>query len=258
MKKSFTHICGLFLATGCILSLASCHNDDDVLQIKVNLAQTEIDYNPDGVWSGLADNQPFQSQYMVFSHAGGYDAPGTLEWEGFTPSRVKADNNALSQFAVMSGGGVAGEGTPYIVASWNTQENSTTPASARSCRIYYAASVTGEHYKFRPLSVFVTNTVEAYNKITESFTDKDYLVLVAHGVYDDGTERQVKFLLASSDDNGKLEVVDTWNYFNLTELGEVNELYFTMYSSQNNEWGMTAPSYFAIDGLAFAAKLPGK
>lgn len=246
----------LLFAGSLLTTLSSCHTDDDILTIKVNLAQTLIDYQPDGVWTGLADNQPFQSQYLVFSHAGGYDAAGQLEWEGFTPSRV-SDNADLDEFAVVPGGGLSGPGTPYIVGSWNTQENTTTPAANRSCRVYYSSSVTGEHYKFRPLGINVTNTLYAYETISRTFSDVDYLVLVVHGVYDDGSEKEVEFLLAGGE-NGKLEIADTWQYLSLTALGEVNELYFTMYSSQDNEWEMTAPPYFAVDGLTFAAKLPGK
>ncbi len=248
--------------------LTSCHDDDDYLNLTVRLAQTEISYDSYDVWSGVAENNPFQSQYMVFSHAGEI-GPWGLVWSGFTPARCKGtsltgDKWLDSQFSIITGGGMSGEGTPYIVAYWNTQENGTTPVGSRSCRIYYSSHPDGKHYPFTPMSVYVTNTCYGYytmsdgNEFAEPFTASDYLTLIAHGVHADGTEDVVSIDLAGRDAMGELYVVDNWEQFSLSSLGEVTEVYFTMESSQNNTWGMTAPSYFALDSFSFRAKLPGK
>lgn len=250
--------------------LTSCHDDDDYLNITVRLNQTEIPYSEDGVWLGVEQNQPFQSQYMVFSHAGEV-SPWGLVWSGFTPARIAATSLGEdggewfdNQFMVMTGGGMSGTGTPYIVSYWNTSENDDTPLESRSCHIYYSSHPDGEHYSFTPMSIYVTNTCYAYHTIMEGnafaqpFTSADYLTLVAHGVHADGTESTANFHLAGADTTGELRVVDAWEQFSLSSLGEVTDIYFTMESSQRNAWGMTAPSYFAIDCLSFRAKLPGK
>lgn len=267
MMKSSRKI-GVALLAGLMLMLTACHDDDDYLNITVRLNQTQIPYSEDNVWLGVAENQPFMSQYVVFSHSGEV-GPWGLVWSGFTPARLgfseESDDAWLDrQFMIMPGGGMSGEGTPYIVGYWNTQENLSTPLESRSCRLYYSSHPDGEHYSFSPMSVYVTNTCYGYhtmlegNSFAEPFTAADNLTLIAHGVHPDGSESEVKFELAGADSEGKLRIVDTWEQFSLSSLGEVTEIYFTMESSQKNAWGMTAPSYFAIDCLSLRAKLPGK
>lgn len=260
---------GVALMLCAAATLTSCHDDDDFLNITVRLNQTEIPYGNDNVWLGVAENQPFQSQYMVFSHAGEVGAWG-LVWSGFTPARIGTATTPEgtswldNQFMVMTSGGMSGNGTPYIVSYWNTMENDTTPLESRSCHIYYSSHPDGTHYEFSPMSVYVTNTCYAYYTIKEGnafaapFTAADHLTLVAHGVHSDGTESTAEFRLAGADTTGELSVVDSWEQFSLSSLGVVTDIYFTMESSQSNRWGMTAPSYFALDCLSFRAKLPGK
>lgn len=249
------------------LALTSCHDDDDELNITVRLNQTELSYSSDNVWSQVATNDVFQSQYVVFSHAGEI-GPWGLVWSGFTPARVgsipEADATLDNQFAVITAGGMSGEGTPYITAYWNTMENDATPLEARSCRLYYSNNPGGTHYKFRPQSVYVTNTAYSYytmlrgSAFSEAFTAADHLTLTAHGVHEDGTESTASINLAGAGDDGTLRIIDSWELFSLSSLGEVTDIYFTMDSNMANQWGMTAPSYFALDCLSLRAKLPGK
>lgn len=249
------------------LFLTSCHDDDDELNITVRLNQTSIPYSDDDVWSGVATNDSFQSQYVVFSHAG-ESGPWGLVWSGFTPARIadtaEQDNWLDHQFQVITGGGMSGSGTPYIVAYWNTQENESTALDARSCHIYYSTHIGGTRYPFMPQSVYVTNTAYAYytmlrgDSFSEAFTPADHLTLVAHGVHTDGTESEVSFDLAGASADGSLRIIDGWEQFSLSPLGEVTDIYFTMESNLNNQWGMMAPAYFAIDCLSLRAKLPGK
>lgn len=249
-------------------SLTSCHDDDDELEITLNLAQTQLGYDSDGVWDQLATNSTFASQNLQFSHQGEMGAWG-LVWSGFTPARISAteeqDNWFDHQFQIMPGGGMAGQGTPYIVAYWNTQETASTPLEERSCRIYYSDSLGGVHYKFQPRHVYVSNTAYAYytmrdgSAFSKQFTADDYFILVAHGVKEDGSEVTVEFPLAGPDEDDKsFRIVDKWEHFCLGGLGEITDLYFTMESSDTGQWGMNTPSYFALDHLTIRAKLPGK
>lgn len=258
--------CAALLLGACGV-MTSCHDDDDELNIVVRLNQTDIYYGEDDVWSGVATDQPFTSQYVVFNHAGEI-GPWGLVWSGFTPARVgdtaEQSNWLDHQFQVMPGGGMSGIGTPYIVAYWNTQENESTPLESRSCRLFYSNGIDGRHYPFQPMSVYVTNTSYAYytmlkgDGFTDAFTAADNLTLVAHGVRADGSESVVKFELAGAAADGSFRIADSWELFSLSSLGEVTDIYFTMESNLNNQWGMTAPSYFAIDCLSLRAKLPGK
>ena len=50
-------------------------------------------------------------------------------------------------------------------------------------------------------------------------------------------------------DNGDLTLNRGWRYVDLTPLGEVNELYFTMKSTDAGAYGDNTPDYFCLDKL---------
>lgn len=255
LKKSL-----LYLSLAALIpAVSSCSDDDDDVYINVRLNQTELSYNAENVWDGVGTNNQFQSQYMVFSHEGEISAWGLL-WNGFTPARVRTTEVQAdwlsNQFQILTGGGVDGAGTPYIVAFWDNQENETTPADQRSCRITYQKTLNTEPTLFSPVYVYVQNTAYTYytmrdgNNFSKPFTNDDYLILEAHGVKADGTEVTTNIWLA---DEGKY--LTEWTQFDLRSLGEIKELYFTMRGSDTGKWGLNTPSYFALDHLKVKAKL---
>lgn len=253
MKKLFPLLFVLCL-------FAACTDDDDPIDITVRLNTTDIPYNSDEVWEGVSTNNPFLVQYLEFSHDGEM-GPWGLVWRGFTPARVatvEAQTDWLAhQFQIATGGGMSGKGTPYIVAFWDTQENETTPVESRSCRVQYKAALTSEVRTFRPMSVYVVNTgytlatMRDGNPYAAKFTDSDWLRLTAHGVHADGSESTTDFDLAKG-----TQFVTEWTMMDLSPLGEVTTLYFTMSSSDTGQWGMNTPSYFALDCLTYRAVLP--
>lgn len=255
MKKHLLYLLSVALP----VSFASCSDDDDPVTITVNLNQTELNYNSDNVWEGVSTNNNFQSQYMVFNHEGEIGNYGLL-WNGFTPARVSTTteqtNWIANQFQIMTGGGVDGLGTPYIVAFWDNQENKSTPIQDRSCRITYCKTLTSAPTVFAPMYVYVQNTAYAYytmkngSAYSQPFTNDDYLILTAHGVKVDGTEVQTHIWLASEG-----EYLNEWTQFDLRSLGEIYTLYFTMRGSDTGQWGLNTPSYFALDKLTVRAEL---
>lgn len=223
-------------------------------------------YDADGTWVSVGSNISFQLQYMRFNHNGEIDTYG-LVWQGFTPARYADLDYATvtnwydHQFQVPSKGGVTGVGTPYIVAYWNTQENETTPADERSCRITFGKTLTSENLTFRPMSVMVelncvaAETIEHGNAFTSAFTTGDWFMLTAHGVHADGSESTADFYLADYRD-GEAKLCTSWTRFNLSGLGNISELYFTLSSTDSGQWGMNTPAYFALDKLEVSAVLP--
>ena len=47
--------------------------------------------------------------------------------------------------------------------------------------------------------------------------------------------------------------MDKWTYVDLTELGQVDALSFTMSGSRTGQYGLNTPSYFCIDNLGAEA-----
>lgn len=246
--------------------MSSCSKDDDPIQITVRLNQTPFEYDADGVWTGVATDKPVMSQYVVFSHTGEISPYGLL-YSGFTPARCndnqKYSNMLEHQFNVMSAGGVAGVGTPYLQAYWVSTETEETPLEDRSCRIYYAENPGAPHLPFIPQSVYVNNSCYTYysmndgDNFTSPFEEGDSLVLIAHGVASDGSEREVEFALADCKGENRDDwFVKDWTSFNLSDLGEVTDIYFTMRSTDVGQWGINTPTYFCLDLFTITAVLP--
>ena len=100
---------------------------------------------------------------------------------------------------------------------------------------------------------YVTNNNYAYDAmlngydVAKQFTQDDWLKLTVTGKNALNNETgTVDFYLASGGD-----IVDTWEFVNLTSLGAVNSLEFSLSSSDVGSFGMNTPAYFAIDDLTF-------
>lgn len=80
--------------------------------------------------------------------------------------------------------------------------------------------------------------------------DEDWLILTMEG-FDaaDASTGTVDFYLADYRfaDNGMDYIVDTWNYIDLTGLGIVKSVVFTLSSSDTGGDGINTPAYFAVD-----------
>ena len=257
---------GLFAT---LLTLSSCSDNDDTITITVKLNQTPIEYDSDGVWVDIATNNPIQSQFVVFSHEG-EQSPWGLIWRGFTPAR-SSDTNIYPnewldhQFNILPGGGLDGKGTPYFVAFWNNQETDETPIDGRSCKIYYSKTIGGIKETFSPQNVYITNACYTYytmrdgDPYSKKFQQGDYLRVKFYGIRPDGstTENPVVAHLANcqGDDTSKWFIND-WQAVDLRQLGEVTDIYITMESSDNGQWGMNTPAYFGLDRLEIKTVLP--
>ena len=255
MKNLKLSLCAVAVAS---VFFAGCNEDDAPVQITVKLNQTHIEYDAEGVWTDVATNNFVQSQGFVFKHEGS-ESPWGLIWQGFTPSRSSDTTIYTGEwpshtFNVMTGGGVSGLGTPYMVCFWNNAETDDVSVDERSCQVYYSTSIGGEKLPFRPLYVYVNNSCYTYYTMlegdawTRKFEQGDYLELIAHGVRKDGTESTAVFRLADcvGDDSSEW-FVSEWSKFDLSMLGEVTDVYFTMNSTDVGQWGMNTPAFFCID-----------
>ena len=105
---------------------------------------------------------------------------------------------------------------------------------------------------FEPLGVYVCNHPWPYygclhgDGMGRAFEEGDYFELVAHGVAADGTETTVSMNLVEFT-NGELIAANDWTYFDLSNLGEVESVYFTMNSTDTGAYGMNTAAYFCMD-----------
>lgn len=87
-------------------------------------------------------------------------------------------------------------------------------------------------------------------------SDADFLRLTVIGRdATDAITGSVDFYLADYRfaDNSQDYIVKDWAWVDLSSLGMVSRLEFSMASSDNSPWGMNTPSYFAMDELSVSA-----
>lgn len=252
------------VATMAALTAMSASAADGLTVLDLTKAETVLAFDSiAGQWDQtFSDEEPtIDSQIYCFMHSA---LPSYKTWWGFTVSK-SADNQPKSdwityQYSNMAKGGVAlnADGTvklntqgapvadknvPYIVGYYNKY------MSRKPCQLLTndgeAHEAVGCYVNLNSYSFYSLFFGDAF---TRSFTEGDKFTLTVHGVADDNTEKTVDVTLASYTD-GVLSAATGWKYVDLSALGAVNELYFTMDSTDSGSWGMNTPGYFCLDKL---------
>lgn len=102
---------------------------------------------------------------------------------------------------------------------------------------------------------YVTNSTYAYRAIKDhndgglggvkEWTDEDWFMLTITGYNGDEETGQINYMLADG-----MNIVNQWEMIDLTPLGEVTRLHFSLSSTDNHpSWGMNTPAYFCLDKL---------
>jgi len=201
----------------------------------------DLDLAANSYWNGANGNGGFVSGGFAFYN--NYN-PDYSSWDSFAYSNVVDTTTPgyANQYAAVTGGGHNSEN--YAVAYLGYAMPPTVLA-------FRAATISG---------MYVTNTTYAYLSMRDgddyakkfggdTGNDPDWFKLTIKG-WKDGVEVGTKeFYLADYrfDDNSRDYIVDDWTWVDLSSLGEVDKLTFTLSSSDNGQWGMNTPAYFALD-----------
>ena len=111
----------------------------------------------------------------------------------------------------------------------------------------------GKAYKAK--ECYVTNSTYAYLAIKDrndggmgavkEWTADDQFILTITGYNGDKETGSIDFKLADG-----FDIVNTWQKIDLTDLGEVTTIHFSLSSTDNDpSWGMNTPAYFCLDQL---------
>lgn len=247
----------LFLVALATVALTACSDEDDTLMTNIPTETPDVidvDYNSEGYWDDCYNQTVggFEIDGLVYSHTASYDAQWDYSsWYGFCPSVVSdtkdyAADNAWTdhQWASITGGGRQGRGSQYIVGFWN----SANPQI--SCTI---TAADGSY--FDPQSIYVANNTYAYYSMlngsawNKAFDETDWYKLTIEGVTPEGISGTVEVKLADGKD-----ILSTWKQVDLSGIGQVSALIFSVSSSDTGQWGMNNPAYFCISPLAVIGK----
>jgi hypothetical protein len=114
---------------------------------------------------------------------------------------------------------------------------------------------------FEPVGVYVCNHPWPYygcehgDGFGRAFEEGDYFELIAHGVAADGTETTTSINLVEFVD-GQLNALNDWTFFDLSSLGEVESVYFTLNSTDSGAYGMNTAAYFCMDKFQVKSDTP--
>ena len=167
------------------------------------------------------------------------------DWSGWTYSNVNDTSSSTPdyshQYGAITGSGVGGAGN-YGIAFTSFQNQA------------YVNLVAGTD----PVSMAVTNTTYAYDSMTQGdqfakqFGKGDFFLLHIIGYSGlngiGSTVGEVDFYLANYTSNASLPV-NVWSLVNLSKLAGSESLGFGLTSSDNGQFGMNTPAYFAMDNL---------
>jgi hypothetical protein len=205
----------------------------------------DLDLAPGSYWNGSDGSGGFTSGGAYFSN--NYDADWD-SWDGFAYSNATdtTTEGLGAQYNAITGSGQGGSANYAIgYIGWTSRPIVTlsTPGVvdglyATNCSYAYYAMLKGSPFskKFGG----------------PSGDDPDFLLLTMTGKDAGGAVTgTVDFYLADyrSDDGAQDYIVNTWQYVDLSSLGIVESLEFTMSSSDTGDWGMNTPGYFAIDTI---------
>ena len=245
----------------------SAENDIILLDLSKPTVPAVIEYVEDGSWAGTFDDENYP--YLVFSpfkfaHLNGGDSWGGTYWDSFTLSKngsTARPGGYLDQWGCMAGGGIrtTEDGNllvgrenriltdpeiPYLVAYWSSFME--FPGNHNLSLAF------DDEYLYEPVGFYIANHPQAYYYNIDGGIkeDGDYFKLIIGGVDAEGNdmEAKVEHYLAWMED-GKLVQPQNWEWVDLSPLGAVKELYFTMESTDNSSWGINTPTYFCMDKL---------
>ena len=206
-----------------------------------------------GYWQGEDGENEMFSGGWIFTN---YYYQEWSFWGGFTASNHTdlTQSGLDAQYTAITAGGYNGSAQYGVAYTEGVQTEVYASDGA-------AHTVTG---------CYVTNNLWAYQSITEgdysstpfggpSGNDPDWFKLTATGKNASGqTVGTLDFYLADYrfTNNADDYVVTTWEWFDLSPLGAVSTIAFTLSSTKGNQYGMLTPAYFCIENFNGEAPTP--
>ena len=213
----------------------------------------DVTLGASGYWQGEeGENEMFSGGWMFTN----YYSQAYSFWGGFTASNHTdlTQTGMDAQYTAITAGGYNGSSQYGVAYTFGAQTDVYASDGI-------AHTVTG---------CYVTNNLWAYQSVVEgdasstpfggtTGNDPDWFKLTATGKNAAGqTVGTLDFYLADYrfSYNEEDYVVDTWEWFDLSPLGAVHTISFSLSSTKSNAYGMLTPAYFCIDNFNGEAPTP--
>lgn len=211
-----------------------------------DLALSEESY-----WGGNDTNAPFFSGSFAFDYYhdsyGGSDFWGNFSYANLTSTDY---NDYADQYKSAVGEGACGSKT-FGVAYVNSYVGATY------------ITVTNKAGGDKVDGLWLANTAwvmdciengDGLSTVPGGFGKDDYYKVRISGLKNASVVGSVEFYLADyrAEREQDRYALDSWQWVDLSSLGEVDKLWFQVESSKKNDFGITTPTYFCIDNVGDA------
>ena len=266
MRKSIVFIGGLLMLSVCLYAT-------DTLRLNMQAFLEEYPQDSAGKWINTYDGSYLFMDFDAFrfSHmthalqAQGSDVHGMQYWDGFTLCTNGDDTDygfagsstdwPTHQWGCMAGGGIDSlgnlvKGAPYLVAYWGYNYEAE---GVHSLQIDFNDGLT-----HRPLGIWVCNHPWSYYGIqhddgfAHSFADNGaQFRMTVHGLDEEAKDAGMPIVHTLAwFHNDELDISSEWQWIDLSSLGQVNAIYFTMESSDvSGVLGMNTAAFFCLGGM---------
>lgn len=199
-------------------------------------------------WGGNDTNEPFYSGSFAFdTYYADYD--GFSVWSHFTYANSTSTSyeDLNDQYNSAVGSGVDGSAT-YGICYGDA---------------YYGANyLTVTHREDGDVvpGMWFTNTAwvmdavkngDGYSQEPGGFAKDDWYKVTVTGLLNGSKTGTIDFYLADFRADNEIDryALDTWQWLDLSPLGKVNKLQFSLDGSKKNSIGLTTPAYFCVDNV---------
>jgi hypothetical protein len=197
----------------------------------------DLTLEPESYWNGSDGSGGFESRGVMFNN--NYNAEWG-SWDGFAYSN-RTDTTLEgfdAQYNAIPGVGAQGSDI-YAVAYVSTFAETPPTITFSEGRRLDGVYVTNSNYTY-----YSMRDGDAFAK---KFTADDELVLTIRGINEAGQVMgTIEFKLA----DGR-NIVKDWRRLDLSGLGTVKKITFSLSSTDVGEYGMNTPAYFCLDHIAF-------
>lgn len=205
----------------------------------------ELILPPASYWNGSDCSGGFASGIVRFSN--NYNADWDF-WDGFSYSNLtdSTTSGMAGQYNVIAGSGQSGSAKYAIAYVGWTQPPTITLDTPAVVRGLYVTNNNTSYYSMLSGDAF------AKKFGGDNGSDPDWFMLTITGKDATGdVTGTVEFYLADFrfKDNTSDYILKTWEFVDLTSLGVVKSLAFSLSSSDVSVFGMNTPAYFAMDTI---------
>ncbi|MBI9052283.1 MAG: DUF4465 domain-containing protein [Bacteroidales bacterium] len=181
-------------------------------------------------------------------------------WTGVAVSNRTDNTNpgdVANQFNSAAGGDIDGDGNYSVIYDSNSGGMNMGPDYTISFKLADFPNGRTVSGCYIANSTYGTTSMKESDGFAKKFggadgNDPDWFKITAEGISKEGNSTgSIDFYLADFrfEDNAKDYILENWKWFDLSSLGNVIKVQFTMSSSDAGQYGMNTPSYFCLDNL---------